>query len=162
MAQTDDDVAPSPASPAHTCAPDTHAQQLMPAERAAGLAAVFKALADPTRVRLLALITAAPQGTACACHLPEALGISQPTLSHHLKRLVEAGMLAREQRGRWAHYTARPVALAAARSFLLEEAVPPPHPCGHLPGHLHHGHTAGHLHHGHGPEGVRLGHRPGV
>lgn len=82
------------------------------------VAAVFKALSDPTRVRLLAHVAAAPDGTVCACHLPDALGISQPTLSHHMKRLVETGLVAREQRGRWAHYSVRPGALAQLRAFL--------------------------------------------
>ncbi|MDO5535174.1 MAG: metalloregulator ArsR/SmtB family transcription factor, partial [Propionibacteriaceae bacterium] len=88
---------------------------VMPADRAACLADVFKALADPTRVRLLDHIAAAPGGTACACHLPDSLGISQPTLSHHLKKLTEAGLVTREQRGRWAHYTAVVGVLDAAR-----------------------------------------------
>lgn len=90
----------------------------MDAPRAVALADVFKALADPTRVRLLDHIAAAPDGTACACHLPDALGISQPTLSHHMKKLVEAGLVTREQRGRWAHYTVQTDALAAVRAFL--------------------------------------------
>lgn len=93
---------------------------LMPAERAVCLAEVFKALADPTRVRLLAHIAGAEHGTACACHLPASLGISQPTLSHHLKKLAEAGLITREQRGRWAHYTAVPGVLGVARDFLGE------------------------------------------
>lgn len=93
---------------------------LMPADRAACLADIFKALADPTRVRLLAHIAASEHGTACACHLPESLGIGQPTLSHHLKKLTEAGLIVREQRGRWAHYTAVPGVLDVARDFLGE------------------------------------------
>lgn len=93
---------------------------LLAADRASLLADQFKALADPTRVRLLALIAAAPDGTACACHLPDELGISQPTLSHHLKKLTSAGLVTREQRGRWAHYTASAEALAALRGFLGE------------------------------------------
>lgn len=93
---------------------------LMPADRAACLAEIFKALSDPTRVRLLAHISSSEHGTACACHLPEILGISQPTLSHHLKKLVEAGLITREQRGRWAHYTAVPEVMDVARDFLGE------------------------------------------
>ncbi len=98
----------------------TSAPSVMPADRATCLADVFKALADPTRVRLLAHITASPDGTACACHLPDALGVSQPTLSHHLKKLTEAGLITREQRGRWAHYTAVAATLDVARDFLGE------------------------------------------
>lgn len=91
---------------------------LLPAADAADIAAVFKALGDPTRVRLLRHLAASRGGTACACHLPEALGITQPTLSFHLRRLHEAGLVSREQRGRWAHWTVRPAALARVRGFL--------------------------------------------
>lgn len=102
---------------ATSCGPSP-AAALLDAERAARLAAVCKALADPTRVRLLAHVADTPGGTICACHLPAALGISQPTLSHHLAKLVDAGLLTREQRGRWAHYTASPTALDELRRFL--------------------------------------------
>ena len=86
---------------------------------------IFKALADPTRVRLLAHIAASEHGTACACHLPASLGISQPTLSHHLKKLADAGLIVREQRGRWAHYTAVAGVLDAARDFPGEASTAP-------------------------------------
>ncbi|MEA5154325.1 MAG: metalloregulator ArsR/SmtB family transcription factor [Raineyella sp.] len=95
----------------------------MPVGRAERLAEIFKALSDPTRVRLLAHICSSEHGTACACHLPETLGISQPTLSHHLKKLVEAGLITREQRGRWAHYTAVTDVLDVVQDFLGESAV---------------------------------------
>lgn len=91
---------------------------LMEAARAQHLAEVFKALADPTRVRLLAYLAAAQGGTVCACHLPDELGISQPTLSHHLKKLVAAGLIVREQRGRWAHYQVEPGAVDPLTEFL--------------------------------------------
>ena len=68
------------------------------------IAGVLKALADPIRIRLVSLIAAAPGGEACACDLPDAVGRSQPTVSHHLTQLVDAGLLAREQRGRWAWF----------------------------------------------------------
>ena len=68
------------------------------------LASILKAVADPVRLRLLHHIAAAPDTTVCACHLPGALGITQSTLSHHLKRLTEAQLVIREQRGKWAHY----------------------------------------------------------
>jgi len=71
---------------------------------AAGLSTMLKAVADPVRLRLLHHIASAPDTTVCACHLPGALGISQPTLSHHLKKLLDAGLITREKRGRWAHY----------------------------------------------------------
>ncbi|MDN4478532.1 metalloregulator ArsR/SmtB family transcription factor [Demequina sp. SYSU T00039] len=91
---------------------------LIDAGRAADLAEVFKALADPTRVRLLEHIARTEDGTACACHLPDALGISQPTMSHHMQKLVKAGLVTREQRGRWAHYTVSPDAMAGVRGLL--------------------------------------------
>lgn len=72
--------------------------------QAEGLARVFKALSDPTRVRLVSIIAAHAGAEACVCELTEPVGLSQPTVSHHLKQLVEAGLLSREQRGRWAYY----------------------------------------------------------
>jgi ArsR family transcriptional regulator len=71
---------------------------------AAQLARIFKALADPTRVRLLSLIGAHAEGEACVCELTDPVGLSQPTVSHHLKQLVDAGLISREQRGKWAYY----------------------------------------------------------
>jgi ArsR family transcriptional regulator len=71
---------------------------------AVDLSTQLKAVADPVRLRLLHHIAVAPDTTVCACHLPTALGISQPTLSHHLKRLTEVGLVQRTQQGRWAHY----------------------------------------------------------
>jgi ArsR family transcriptional regulator len=68
------------------------------------LARLFKALADPTRVRLLSLIAASDAGEACICELTEPVGLSQPTVSHHMKLLAEAGLVVREQRGKWAYY----------------------------------------------------------
>ncbi|MCL3839052.1 ArsR/SmtB family transcription factor [Aeromicrobium duanguangcaii] len=73
-------------------------------EAAATLAARFKALADPARVRLVSMIAAAEGAEACICDLTTPLGLSQPTVSHHMKLLVEAGLVTREQRGRWAYY----------------------------------------------------------
>lgn len=68
------------------------------------LARRFKALGDPTRVRLLSLIAAHPDREACICDLVDPVGLSQPTVSHHMKQLVDAGIVVREQRGRWAFY----------------------------------------------------------
>jgi ArsR family transcriptional regulator len=100
-----------------TCCPGTDSA-LLPRQQAEDLAAVFKALADPTRVRLLQYLAESESGTACACHLPSALGITQPTLSFHMRKLSDAGLVAREQRGRWAHYTVRPDALDRVRGYL--------------------------------------------
>lgn len=79
------------------------------------LAHIFKAIGDPTRVRLLSLI--ADSGEACVCELTEPVGLTQPTVSHHMRQLVEAGLVTREQRGKWAYYrvvedTLRSAALA--------------------------------------------------
>ena len=93
-------------------------ENLMPATAAEPLVVVLKALADPVRLRLLRLVADSPDTTACACHLPAALGISQPTLSHHLKKLVDAGLLVREQRGRWAHYQLASHALLPVQAYL--------------------------------------------
>ena len=68
------------------------------------LARVFKALGDPTRVRLVSLIAAAEGGEACICDLTDPVGLSQPTVSHHMKLLTDAGLISREQRGKWAYY----------------------------------------------------------
>jgi ArsR family transcriptional regulator len=99
------------------CAPASY-ETLMPASDAEQLATVLKALADPVRLRLLRLVADSPDTTACACHLPTALGISQPTLSHHLKRLVESGLLHREQRGRWVHYRLDVASLGPIAEFV--------------------------------------------
>ncbi|MHA6512730.1 ArsR/SmtB family transcription factor [Tessaracoccus sp. Z1128] len=99
------------------CAPASN-DALMSATDAERLAAVLKVLADPVRLRLLRLVADSPDTTACACHLPDALGISQPTLSHHLKKLVESGLLERDQRGRWVHYQLRAGALGPIAEFV--------------------------------------------
>lgn len=87
-------------------------------EDAERVARVFKALGDPTRVRLLSLIAAGDGGEACICDLTEPVGLSQGTVSHHMKLLAEAGLVTREQRGRWAYFTLTEGALDAAASAL--------------------------------------------
>ena len=82
------------------------------------VAAALRVLADPARLRLLSLIQSGAEGEACVCHLVEPLGLTQPTVSHHLKVLVQAGLLEREQRGRWAYYRAIPGRLDALRALL--------------------------------------------
>ena len=86
--------------------------------RAAGLAADLAVLAEPVRLRLLSLIASAPAGEACVCELVEPLERSQPTVSHHLKILVDAGLVVGEKRGRWVWYRAVPGRLAQLRSAL--------------------------------------------
>ena len=91
-----------PADVAACCSPLTGGV-LEPAA-AEQLARGFKALGDPTRVRLLSLIAATDDGEACICDLIEPVGLSQPTVSHHMRLLVDAGLVIREQRGKWAYY----------------------------------------------------------
>jgi ArsR family transcriptional regulator len=81
-------------------------------------AAGGKVIADPARLRLLSLIQAQPEHEACVCHLTEPLGLSQPTVSHHLKVLLNAGLVGREQRGSWAFFRVREEPLAALRALL--------------------------------------------
>lgn len=81
-------------------------------------AARFKALSDPMRLRLLSHIAAAECNDVCVCTLTEPLGITQPTVSHHMKKLVEAGLVTREQRGRMAHYSIVPEAFAQIRDIV--------------------------------------------
>jgi ArsR family transcriptional regulator, arsenate/arsenite/antimonite-responsive transcriptional repressor len=82
------------------------------------LAATFRALADPGRLRLLSFIAAQPGAEACVCHLTGPIGLSQPTVSHHLKVLNDAGLVEREKRGTWVYYRISPPRLEAVRAAL--------------------------------------------
>jgi ArsR family transcriptional regulator len=99
------------------CAGRLLERALDPAE-AEELARVLKVLAEPARLRILSLIQAQPAGEACVCHLIEPLGLSQGTVSHHLKALLGAGLVTREQRGSWAYYRVAPEALGSVRTLL--------------------------------------------
>ena len=88
-------------------------------EQASDLAEVFKALADPVRLRLVSIIGTAESGEVCACDLPALVERSQPTVSHHLSMLVKAGVLEREQRGKWAWFRLRPERLAELGDALV-------------------------------------------
>jgi len=92
-------------------------------ESASQLAAGFKALADPIRLRLLSLIANAPEGTACSCDLEAPVGKSQPTVSHHLSILAEAGLITKEKSGRWVMCCVVPERLAELRDALNEDSV---------------------------------------
>ena len=109
-------VAMSAASTLACCSPLVR-QPLEPTA-AASLARLFKAIGDPARLRLLSIVSAHDGGEACVCELTEPLGLSQPTVSHHLKVLVDAGLLDREQRGVWAYYSIVPDALDALAAVL--------------------------------------------
>jgi ArsR family transcriptional regulator len=87
-------------------------------EAASALAQGFAALADPVRLRLLSLLAAAEDGEVCVCDLTEPVGRSQPTVSHHLKVLSEAGLVVGDKRGRWVWYRVVPERLEHLRTFL--------------------------------------------
>lgn len=109
------DASPDPRAP--LCCPPLREAPLSEPD-ADALAAVLKALADPVRLRLVSLVAAAEGGELCACDLPELLGRSQPTISHHLSQLVRVGLVEREQRGKWAWFRLRPDALDALQRAL--------------------------------------------
>ena len=88
------------------------------ADQATELARLLKALADPTRLRLVSMVAAHAGGEACVCELTEPLGLTQPTISHHLKILVAAGIFTREKRGVWAYYALVPAAMNALSAML--------------------------------------------
>jgi ArsR family transcriptional regulator, arsenate/arsenite/antimonite-responsive transcriptional repressor len=90
------------AEPISCCAPlDAPSLSL---EEATATAELFKALADPARVRIVNCLATAGE-PVCVCELIEPVGLAQPTVSHHLKKLLDAGLVEREQRGKWAYYT---------------------------------------------------------
>ncbi|RJT96552.1 transcriptional regulator [Arthrobacter frigidicola] len=99
----------APASADATCNPA--GTPALDAAQAKEQASIFKALADPNRLRLLSIIKAAPAGTVCVCDLTDPLNLTQPTVSHHLKVLLDAGLLQREKRGIWAYFSLTPGAL---------------------------------------------------
>jgi len=82
------------------------------------MAAVLRVIAEPARLRVLNLVSRADEGEVCVCDLTEPLGLSQPTVSHHLKVLADAGLLEREQRGKWAFYRLVPERLELVRRAL--------------------------------------------
>ncbi len=98
----------------------------VPAGEAERIARVFKALGDPTRVRLLSLIAAGERGEACICDLTAPVGLSQGTVSHHMKLLADAGLVTREQRGRWAYYALTDGALDATAETVRALIAPAP------------------------------------
>jgi ArsR family transcriptional regulator, arsenate/arsenite/antimonite-responsive transcriptional repressor len=99
------------------CCPPLSAQPLSQAQ-AEQIAPLLRALADPVRLRLMSLVASHPGGEACVCDLTEAFDLSQPTISHHLKVLHEAGLLARDKRGVWVYYRARTEALASLGALI--------------------------------------------
>ncbi|MDQ1620906.1 MAG: ArsR family transcriptional regulator, arsenate/arsenite/antimonite-responsive transcriptional [Actinomycetota bacterium] len=102
---------------ADCCAPLSQAP--LSADEARQLATRLKALADPTRLRLVSMLLASDGDEACTCELTEPLGLSQPTVSHHLKKLSEAGLVTGERRGVWTYYRVVPGALRSLAQVLL-------------------------------------------
>ena len=114
-------TAPTTTAPALPLAEDCCAPLLrepLTRAQATGLARTLKALADPTRLRLVSMVAAHYGGEACVCELNEPLGLTQPTVSHHLKILVDAGIFTRDKRGVWAYYVLRPAAFRALAAIL--------------------------------------------
>lgn len=99
------------------CAPI--AQATISVEDAERVAGSLKALADPARLRIMSIVSAGNDKEACVCDLQEPLGLSQPTVSHHLKVLMDAGFLTRTKRGSWAYYQLVPGSLDAIATLLL-------------------------------------------
>jgi ArsR family transcriptional regulator, arsenate/arsenite/antimonite-responsive transcriptional repressor len=103
-----------------TCCSPLLAGQLT-SDDAAQMAALFRVLGEPARLQLLSFIAAQPGNEACVCQLIQPLGLSQPTISHHLKVLYEAGLLQKERRGNWIYYQVIPERIAALRNALTLE-----------------------------------------
>jgi ArsR family transcriptional regulator, arsenate/arsenite/antimonite-responsive transcriptional repressor len=106
-----------PSQPPVYCCPPLLAGRLT-TDEAAQIAVIFRVLGEPARLQLLSLIAAQPSGEVCACELVETLGLSQPTVSHHLKVMYAAGLLAKERRGTWIYYRIVPQQLVALREVL--------------------------------------------
>lgn len=112
-------LALEPLAAVDCCAPVT--RQVMGIEEAQKHARLLKAVADPIRLRLLSLVATSDGGEACVCDLTEPLGLGQPTVSHHLKILVDAGILSREKRGTWAYYSLIPGSLDSVAAVLTSD-----------------------------------------
>src|ERR1700744_2497878 len=107
---------PDPVETVACCAPLS--AQPLSAEQAEQVAPLLKALADPVRLRLLSLVASHEGGEACICDLNDAFDLSQPTISHHMKVLHEAGLVDRDKRGVWVYYRIRPQALASLATLI--------------------------------------------
>lgn len=104
------------------CAPE--AGRVLGEEQSEQLGNLLKAVADPTRLRILSMIASGPGEGMCACDMTEPLGIKQPTVSHHLKIMTDAGLLQREKRGVWAYYQVLPEAIESMAAVLTAIAKP--------------------------------------
>ncbi|MEV3961564.1 metalloregulator ArsR/SmtB family transcription factor [Nocardia sp. NPDC050193] len=108
--------------PVEACTPAPRVREPLSAEAAVELAAVFKALSDPVRLRLLSSIASRSGMEACVCDLSEGIDLTQPTISHHLKVLRSAGLLASERRASWVYYRVLPEAVQRVSDALLLES----------------------------------------
>ncbi|MFE1595026.1 ArsR/SmtB family transcription factor [Nocardia sp. NPDC058705] len=110
-------------TPVAACAAEPAVRDPLTAAEAVELAAVFKALADPVRLRLFSLVASRAGGEACVCDISDGVDVSQPTISHHLKVLREAGLLTSERRASWVYYRVVPEAFARVSSALITESA---------------------------------------
>lgn len=111
-----------PIETAEACNPAPRIREPLTADAAVELAAVFKALSDPVRLRLLSSIASRAGQEACVCDLSEGIDLTQPTISHHLKVLRSAGLLTSERRASWVYYRVVPEVLARVSQVLLSES----------------------------------------
>ena len=116
--RADDDLAVIAVTSPRACAQPALVSEPIDETSAVDLAQVFKALGDPVRLRLVSLIGAREGGEVCVCDLTSAFDLSQPTLSHHLKVLREAGLIDSERRGTWVYYRLVPAALERMAGLL--------------------------------------------
>lgn len=107
-----------------TCGPPLDVEPL-PRERAEALARNVKGIADPTRLQILSVLLAAPDGEACVCDMTPLLELAQPTVSYHMKILVDAGLVSRRKRGTWAWYAIRPEHRAVLDALIWGEGTGP-------------------------------------
>lgn len=112
-------VAVTPEETDQACCVPTQGEEVLQLAEAELLALRFKALSDPNRLRILSIVSSSETLETCVCDLPGPLGLKQPTVSHHLKILVDAGILHREKRGVWAYFSVVPGALDALASSLV-------------------------------------------
>ncbi|WP_435592655.1 ArsR/SmtB family transcription factor [Nocardia sp. bgisy118] len=109
-------------TPLEQCAAAPLVREPLTADAAVELAAVFKALSDPVRLRLLSVVASRENGEACVCDISEGIELTQPTISHHLKVLRGAGLLTSERRASWVYYRVVPEAMQRLSDVLLVES----------------------------------------
>jgi ArsR family transcriptional regulator, arsenate/arsenite/antimonite-responsive transcriptional repressor len=116
------DCAPSAADGAECCAP--LACEPLPESGAKELALLFKAVADPVRLRLLSLIACHEGGESCVCDLTATFDMTAPSVSYHLRILREAGLISSDRRGTWVYYRVEPAVMARMSAVLLPQSAP--------------------------------------